>query len=89
MIYIAEICKELENVEINSEQVTDKGICEILKKSKFLRFLDISGCPNFVGVAFADSQEMLASDKIRKITLGPTFIGAHAMRSAKDRIHSK
>lgn len=55
IIYVAEICKELENLEINSEQVTDKSVAEVLKKCQHLRFLDISGCPNFVGTAFADA----------------------------------
>jgi hypothetical protein len=88
VIYIAEICKQLEIVEINSTSVNDSSILELLRKLKYLRFLDISGCPNVIGTAFADAQEVLASDKIRQITLGPEFNG-QKMATAKARIHSK
>ena len=88
LIYIAEICKEVEVLEINSSLVTDKSIVEILRKLKYLRFLDLSGCPNFLGTAFSDALEVLASDKIRHITLGPEFNG-RSMQVAKSKIHSK
>ena len=32
IIYMSEICKELEIVEINSDMVTDLSIAELLKK---------------------------------------------------------
>ena len=55
IIYISEICKSLENIEINSDQVTDVSITQILRKCSHLRFLDISGCDNFQGTAFSDA----------------------------------
>lgn len=91
IIYVSEICKELETVEINSANVTDKSITEMLKKLKYLRFLDLSGCNNFVGVSFAEAMESeagLGSPKIRQITLGPSFQGSD-LRAIKLRIHSK
>lgn len=88
VIYLVEICKELEVVEINSDQVTDKSIAELLKKLKYLRVLDLAGCPNLVGVAFSDASELLASDKIRKIVLGSAFRG-HSMQIVQDRVHAK
>ena len=91
IIYVSEICKELETVEINSVNVTDKSITEMLKKLKYLRFLDLSGCTNFVGVSFAEAIESeagLGSSKIRQITLGPDFQGS-TLQTIKTRIHSK
>jgi hypothetical protein len=55
VIYMSEICKELENIEINSDQVTDASILQILKKCKYLRFLDVSGCDKFNGLAFTEA----------------------------------
>lgn len=88
LIYIAEICKDIEIIEINSTQITDISIVEILRKLKFLRFIDLSGCPNFIGTAFSDALEVLASDKIRQITLGIDFKD-EGIRVAKSKIHSK
>ena len=57
VIYIAEICKQIEIIELNSTIVIDSSIVELLRKLKFLRVLDISGCPNVIGTAFSDAQE--------------------------------
>jgi len=43
-VYIATMCKELELVQINSTQLTDQALCELLKKSEHLKSLDVSGC---------------------------------------------
>jgi len=45
LIYISEICKELEIIEINSTLITDLSVAHLLKKVKHLRSLDLSGCP--------------------------------------------
>jgi hypothetical protein len=65
----------LEVVEINSDQIQDTSIAELLKKLKNLRVLDLSGCPNVVGNAFYDAQDLLGSDKIERIVLGKEFSG--------------
>jgi hypothetical protein len=52
IIYIGEICKELEVVQINSALVTDGSILHMIKKSKHLTALDVSGCIKFCGLAF-------------------------------------
>lgn len=64
IIYIAELCKKIQIIEINSTKVTDPSICEILKKEVDLKVLDISGCQNFVGVAFSDAVEHLVCTKL-------------------------
>lgn len=70
IIYISEVCKFIEVLEINSDKVTDGSITQILKKLENLKELDISGCPQFIGVSFSDAQENWASTKLKKITLG-------------------
>lgn len=55
MIYIGEMCKVLEVVEVNSDKVTDIGITHLLRKLAQLRLLDVSDCPNFLGTAFSDA----------------------------------
>lgn len=53
LVYIAEMCKELELVQINSTQITDLALCQLLKRSEHLKCLDVSGCTQFSGLAFA------------------------------------
>jgi hypothetical protein len=95
IIYISEICKSLENIEINSDKVTDLSVTQILRKCAFLRFLDVSGCDNFMGTAFSDAVQAqegqtsgLASDRIREITLGESFCSGHNMKSVQERVHA-
>jgi hypothetical protein len=52
VIYIAEMCKELEIVEFNSTTVSDAAICHLLKRTEHLNAIDLSGCHNFTGLAF-------------------------------------
>ena len=52
VIYIGEICKELEVIQINSALVTDGSILHMIKKCKHLTALDLSGCVKFCGLAF-------------------------------------
>ena len=52
-VYVAEMCKELELVQINSTQITDLALCHLLKRSEHLKNLDVSGCTSFSGLAFA------------------------------------
>lgn len=89
IIYMSEICKELEIVEINSDMVTDLSIAELLKKSKYLRFLDLSGCDKFFGVAFSEVKDNIGSSKIRKITLGRNFTTSFELTAVKKLIHEK
>ena len=51
LIYIAEMCRGLEKLEINSEAVSDYGLTQIFIKLTQLKYIDISACPNFRGVA--------------------------------------
>ena len=54
VIYIAEMCKELELVEFNSTRLTDAAISHLIRRTEHLKALDVSGCTNFTGMAFAD-----------------------------------
>lgn len=72
IIYMAEMCKKLEIIEINSDHITDTSVTAIFRKSKYLKVLDVAGCPNFVGGSFADAKEEdgLAALNLRRICLG-------------------
>ena len=54
VIYIAEMCKELELIEFNSTKLTDAAISHLIRRTEHLKALDVSGCSNFTGLAFAD-----------------------------------
>lgn len=68
LIYLAEIAKNLEHLVINSSSVTDAAISQLLVKSSKLKTLDISGCPNFCGIAFGEISE-IKSKQLEKVTL--------------------
>jgi hypothetical protein len=42
-VCVAEMCKELELVQINSTQITDHALSHLLKRSEHLKNLDVSG----------------------------------------------
>ena len=70
VIYIAEMCKELEHVEINSTKITDAAISHLLRRTEHLRALDVAGCTNFTGLAFADcTQETFKATKLKFVQL--------------------
>ena len=54
VIYIAEMCKDLEIIELNSELISDAAISHLLKRTNNLKALDISGLTQFTGMAFGD-----------------------------------
>ena len=54
LIYIAELCRELEIVEINSSEISDAAISHLLKRAEHLTTLDVAGCQKFTGLAFTD-----------------------------------
>ena len=54
VIYIAEMCKEIELIEFNSTKLTDAAISHLIRRTEHLKALDVSGCTNFTGLAFAD-----------------------------------
>jgi hypothetical protein len=51
LIYIAEMCRGVEKLEVNSEAISDRSITQVLIKMTQLKYIDISACPNFLGVA--------------------------------------
>lgn len=44
VIYMAELCKNLEIVEFNSTQITDAAISHLLKRAEHLSALDVALC---------------------------------------------
>ena len=54
IIYVGELCKELEVVELNSSKVSDAAISHLLKRSVHLTSLDVAGVTTFSGLAFMD-----------------------------------
>jgi len=51
LIYIAEMCGQVEKLEVNSEAVSDRSITQVFIKMTQLKYIDISACPNVLGVA--------------------------------------
>ena len=51
IIYLAELCKKVQILEINSINLTDAAISHLLKRAENLEKLDISGVLNFTGLA--------------------------------------
>lgn len=66
IIYMAELCKELEFLEFNSLYLSDAAISHVLKRSEHLTTLDLAGCTRFSGLAFSDvTSETLKATKLR------------------------
>jgi hypothetical protein len=53
LIYVAEVCRGIEVLEINSDAISDGAIAHLLKRSEHLVALDVSLCKQFTGLAFA------------------------------------
>jgi len=51
LIYIAEMCRGLEKLEINSDCISDRSITQVLIKMTLLKYIDVSACPHFLGIA--------------------------------------
>ena len=52
LVYVAEMCRNLEVFQINSQECTDGSINHMIRKCTKLRALDVSGLVKFVGLAF-------------------------------------
>ena len=84
VIYIAEMCKEIELIEFNSTKLTDAAISHLIRRAEHLKALDVSGCSNFTGLAFADcTQETFKATKLKWVQLN--LLG-HELQMAKDRL---
>lgn len=63
---MAELCKELEILELNSVYISDAAISHVLKRSEHLTTLDVAGCTRFTGLAFSDvTSETIKAKKLR------------------------
>lgn len=69
LIYIAEMCKSLEKLEINSENVTDRGVTPLLVKLDKLKYIDLAACPNFSGLGVIEAGEHFAAKELRRFVL--------------------
>lgn len=54
IIYIAEMCKKLEVLELNSSKLSDASVNHVLKRAIGLKVLDVSGLIEFTGMAFTE-----------------------------------
>ena len=78
VIYVGELCKELEVVEINSGQVSDAAISHLLRRTQHLTTLDVAGCTRFTGLAFTDvTTETLKATKLRWVQAN---LGGHELQ---------
>ena len=69
LVYIAEMCKQLEKLEVNSEQVTDRGLTPVFVKLTSLKFIDVSACPNFTGLAVMDAGEHYGAKDLKRFVM--------------------
>lgn len=84
LIYLAEVCRGLEVVEINCAAISDGAIAHLLCRAEHLTALDVSLCPNFTGMAFAMVEdEHFKSRKLRWVKMG--LVG-HELKMAQERI---
>ena len=58
VIYMSEMCKELEVVSFFSSKITDACISHLLKRAEHLTALDVAGCSEFTGLALADFEDL-------------------------------
>lgn len=73
IIYIAEVCRGIETLELNSNKLTDGSITHLLKRAEHLTALDVSMCPSFTGMAFAMVEdENFRSKQLRWVRLTAT-----------------
>ena len=86
LIYISEICKELEVVQLYSKKITDGSISHLLKRAEHLSALDVSGCSQFNGLAFFEVEaETFKSTKLKWCQLNLT---GHEMAMARERLQA-
>ena len=84
IIYIGEICKELEVVQINSALVTDGSILHMIIMSKLFKALDVSGCVKFCGISFQQvDQENFNATKLKWLQVN---LDVHEMQMLKERV---
>ena len=84
IIYMAELCKELEVLEFNSDSISDAAISHVLKRSEHLTILDVAGCTRFTGLAFADvTLETLKAKKLRWVQAN---LGGHELQMVQKSV---
>ena len=87
LIYIAELCRELEIVEFNSNEISDAGISHLLKRAEHLTTLDLAGCQKFTGLAFTDvDSETIRCKKLRWVQANLTL---HELQMAQTRLQNE
>ena len=69
LIYISEMCRGLEKLEVNSELVTDVGLTQVLIKMTQLKYLDVAACPNFTGLALFNCAEFYGAKELKRFVL--------------------
>lgn len=70
LVYLAEMCRNLEKLEVNSDLVTDRGLTQIFIKMTKLKYIDVSACPNFTGLAIFEAGEHYGAKELIRFVLG-------------------
>jgi hypothetical protein len=84
IVYIAEMCRGLETLELNSRSLSDYAVSHVTKRAENLKCLDVSGLTEFTGMAFTDvNEENFVSKKLQLVKLNLT---GHELTVVKDRI---
>ena len=68
LIFIVATCKKLEKLEINSDQISDGSVREVLKKLENLKYLDLVECSNVNGMCFFEDEEF-GCKKLEKLII--------------------
>lgn len=84
LVYVAEMCRNLEVFQINSQECTDGSINHMIRKCTNLKALDVSGLTKFVGLAFQDldDNEFVA----RNLRWLQVNLEGHEMLMLKERL---
>jgi hypothetical protein len=66
LIYLSEMCRGIEKLEINSDYVSDRSITQVLVKMTQLKYIDVSACLHFLGVALQDAGEHFGAKDLKR-----------------------
>ena len=83
MNYIGEVCINIEELEINSEKLSDKGLITVFERWKKLKRIDLAACPRFQGSALYYAQYF--NTKQLQIFV-VSFKGEYLMEKLKEKL---
>ena len=57
IVYIGEMCRNIEVLELNSRTLSDAAVAHMLNRAEHLKVIDVSGLVDFTGLALTDVHE--------------------------------